>query len=399
MSAVSYDFSIQTNRYKEERKPLFEETRNRFAKAIFQLASYLNDPICKVHECYRRLHLVKILNPTDSNASHFAKKFFLWIKIALFASVTIPATVLAIPLKSLAIHLQIKPFIYSTNQFPSKTLSSEKTFSLLSWNICCVSAGYAITDGGVLPWAERIDEIARKIIEKNGDVNCLYETFDYDSAIYLSKKLMKNGYQDCYFNIGPKTIGVSSGIFVASKYKIQNPEFTPFPENSLVGRTKYASKGIFSFDLESNQRPFARIIATHLQHSEEPQFPNCQEILGRKTQMQMVVDKANSVKDRCVVVTGDLNLDDDEYDRSFFKRHFDKGILIFPTKTWGGDKFCANLTKKKVSGPLNLDHTMILKNSAGSLKTTLVETNFDARLFKKGALSDHQGLFSKIRLK
>src|SRR5207302_2011714 len=127
---------------------------------------------------------------------------------------------------------------------------------LLSWNICCTGAGFSISDGGVVPWKERIDEIAAKIVQTNADLNCLYETIDVQSAFYLYDKLKGQGYRHFYFNMGPRAIGPASGMFVSSKYQIKNPEFTPFSVDTLVGRTKAISKGVFTFDLHSQGANF-----------------------------------------------------------------------------------------------------------------------------------------------
>lgn len=229
-------------------------------------------------------------------------------------------------------------------------------------------------------------------------VNCLYETFDVNAAFHICEQLKQRGYNDFYFNIGPKAVGVSSGILIGSKYKIHNPAFSPFPQDSLVGRTKNAAKGVFSFDLQGRRgENFARIYATHLQHSEEPAFPTAEEVEARRKQMQIIVDKIDVVRDRCIVVTGDLNLDDEEYRDSSWQDRFQKGDPFGDgLKTWGGDEFCARLVGKRVSGPLNLDHTMVLNGTAHSIETSLVETGYDPAVFKEGVLSDHDGLFSTI---
>jgi endonuclease/exonuclease/phosphatase family metal-dependent hydrolase len=183
----------------------------------------------------------------------------------------------------------------------------------------------------------------------------------------------------------------------ASKYNIKNLEFSPFPQDTLVGRTKYAAKGVFAFDLESRGEHFARVYSTHLQHSEEPAFPTSEEVEARKRQMQIILDKVNTVRDRCLVVTGDLNLDDDEYRASSWCHRFQKGDLFGALdKTWGGDEFCARMVGKQVSGPLNLDHTMVVNGTVRSISTSLVETGYDPTTFKEGALSDHAGLLSRI---
>ncbi len=370
---------------------------DRVARAIFQLASYLTDPVCKAHECYRRLAIVDFLSPEAHPVSNVARKVALCIRLVGWASLAILTSLPGIALRSLGAYLLKEPFLYVRGEAPSKVLPSDRSFSLLSWNVCCVGAGYPISDGGVLPWSDRIDGIIEKIAETDADVNCLYETFDSKSAFSICEGLKERGYSHFYFNIGPKAIGVSSGIFIASKYKIENPEFSLFPQDSLIGRTKNAAKGVFSFDLVSQSERFARIYSTHLQHSEESAFPTPEEVAARDKQMKIIADKVNTIKDRCVVVTGDLNLDDKEYEQSSWQVHFQKGDQFNSAlKTWGGDQFCAQLMGKRASKPLNLDHTMVLKESVLSIETTLVETGYDPTLFKEEVLSDHNGLFSKI---
>jgi len=366
---------------------------------VFQAASYLTDPICKAHECFRRIFVVDALNPADSLLVNLSRKLFLGFSAFVFALSAIFTTLPGVALRGTATHLQSEPYIYQKGAFINQRLSQDLTFTLLSWNVCFVGGGYSITDGGVVPWEDRIDAIIEQIIAKDADVNCIYETYDTRSAIYLAQKLKERGYAHCYFDIGAKTIGVSSGILIASKYEVKNPEFTLFPIDTLVGRTKNAAKGVFAFDLASEGKSFARIFSTHLQHSEEPEFPTADELAGRKSQMEIIMSKVNQVEDLCVVVTGDLNLDDGEYLASEWSHRFEKGDE-FEGKTWGGDGFCAKLidSSKRISNPLNLDHTMVLKGTAQNIRTTVVETGFDGAQFNKDALSDHKGLYSEITL-
>lgn len=363
-----------------------------FPQTAFRIASSLTDPVCKCHELFRRIQVVDALNPMGDILTCLIKKIALFICLLGWAFLAIFATLPGIGLRALGSYFQTAPFIH-VQEDGGKT--DANSFSLFSWNVCCVGAGYPITDGGVVPWADRIDAIIHKIAEKNADVNCLYELFDANAAFLLCEKLKEHGYSHFYLNIGPQATGVSSGILIASKYKMKNPEFCPFSQDMLIGRTKYAAKGVFSFDLEGDGGLFARIYSTHLQHSEEPEFPTSDEIEARRRQMELIVEKINGVRDRCIVLTGDLNLDDREYASSLWHKQFQKGD-DFVGKTWGGDGFCARLMDKRVSGPLNLDHTMILKGSARSIRTTLIETGFDPEIYQEGALSDHAGLLSEI---
>ncbi len=375
----------------------FDCIRDKLAIAAFQAASYLTEPACKAQEFYRRICVVDALNPKASVLTNLANKVTLCAGMIGWALLS----VLALPgilLRALGVVLQRSPYIYEQGNTLGKVLPLDRTFSLLSWNICGIVGGYSITDGGVLPWSFRIDAIVDKILEKDADVNCLYEVFDVQTATCICEKLKQKGYTHFYYNMGAQHVGFSSGIFVASKYNIKNPEFTLFPQDSLVGRTKFAAKGVFEFDLESQGREFARVFATHFQHSEEPEFPTEEEVKARRAQMQIILDKVARVRDRCIVVAGDLNLDDAEYFSSSWHRRFQRGDAGLTERTWGGDAFCSNLVGRRPSGPLNLDYTLVARGTARAIHTALVRTGFDHTVFKADALSDHAGQLSQIAL-
>ena len=56
------------------------------------------------------------------------------------------------------------------------------------------------------------------------------------------------------------------------------------------------------------------------------------------------------------------------------------------------------MNKEEHSGPLNIDHSMILTGSAKSITTNLTETGFDPTKYTEEALSDHRGLLSHIEV-
>ena len=355
---------------------------------VFQVAAALTDPICASHSSFKQISI----------ANGWIEKIFLTYKglsNSLTALVTAPAGIL---LRAIAIAVQKEPYLYFPGTAPEKGLDGN--FSLLSWNVCFVGGGYSITNGGVVPWSQRIDGVVEAIRMQDADVVCLYETFDTSSAFELYGQL-KDRYAHFYFNIGPKAVGVSSGIFVASKFPIENPQFTPFTEAALVGRTKNAEKGVFSFDLKSGETRFARIHATHMQHSEECDSPTHAEIEARDLEMEIILKQIELQYDHHLItlLAGDWNLDDVEYENSSWKGHFDRGERHFNGEyTWGGDLFCATLEKKTVSKPLNLDHTALYKQGRpATLSTHLIETGYDDRVYTESALSDHRGLYSTIK--
>lgn len=371
--------------------------RNKIAGYLFQAASYASDPLCYVHQSFREICVVDSVNPHSSYFANLVRKVALFIGIVGWVSLAFVTSLPGVALRFLGKQLQKVPYLYEQTSPLGKVLPPDRSFSLLSWNVCGIPGGLSISDGGVLHWQHRIDAVVAKIVEKDADVNCLYEVFDTQMAFYISEALKKRGYTDFYFNMEPRGVGLSAGIFVASKYTIKNPQFTLFPQDSLVGRTKFASKGVFQVDLESRGAIFSSVFATHMQHSEEPEFPSAEEVAARKKQMQIIVDKVNRLRDRCVVVAGDWNLDDKEYAAASWRPLFQKGGPGIAEKTWGGDEFCAKLSGRRPSGPLNLDYTVLLRGTARSIMTSLVETGFDHTVFKREALSDHAGQFSQVQ--
>lgn len=361
-------------------------------KQTFRLASYLTDPICKAHELFRRIYVVDVLNPTAFKVSNLVRKFFISLGIVVNLSLAIGSTVPGICLRGVASCLEKEPFIYYRGKLPDEQL--QESFSLLSWNICCVAGGYSISDGGVMPWSFRIDKIVETITQQNADFISLYEVFDTASGFYLYEKLREK-YAYFYFNIGPRAIGTSSGIFIASKIKITDPEFTPFPKHMLVGRTKNSEKGVFSFTIQTSKEN-VKIYATHLQHSEEPQYPTDEEVWARSKEMKLIMDKIDQ-EVGSIILIGDLNLDNEEYAQSAWASSFQEvSFAENGARTWGGDKFCAEMIGKRISGPLNLDYTLATKQSALKIKTSLIATHYDAKKCTREALSDHRGLVSLV---
>ncbi|MDX8431706.1 MAG: endonuclease/exonuclease/phosphatase family protein [Candidatus Algichlamydia australiensis] len=365
-----------------------DNVKEKFSLLFFKIASCLTDPICKAHESFRLFTLEKGL---------LFKKSILALALISNTTLAFFTTLPGVALRSYAKTLLPTPYIHISNLPAEKNLPQSGKFSLLTWNICGIAGGYSISDGGVAPWRERIDAITDKILVQDADVNCILETFDSTCAFHLAEKLKRHGYAHIYYNIGPKAIGVSSGILVASKYRISNPEFTLFPEQTLVGRTKGANKGFFAFDLTSNGQTFTRIYTTHLQHSEEPEHPTPEEVQARAAQMDHILMKMAQDKGRNSILTGDLNLDDEEYGRSSWKNHFEQPLPL-PKKTWGGDRYFAKFMGKKISNPLNLDYILVAKGEAKTLSTILVDTEFQPDSYSKHALSDHHGILSEIRV-
>ncbi len=366
------------------------------ATACFRLASLLTDPLCKAHEAYALTSVTQFMHPDSKWYLNKGRNTLLLIKAIFLTALALLTTVPGALLRCIGNQLQEKPFL-SWSGPHAKELPCQRAFTMSSWNVCCMVAGFAIGEN-LPPWKYRIDGIVRNILLKDSDVVCLYETFDTKAAFLISERLKEAGYHFGYFNIGSRALGVSSGLMVASKYKIVDPEFTPFPKDTLLGVSKFSSKGFFTFSLASRKAPFARIITTHLQHSETAQHPTLEECGARRLEMDLIRAKALDAQSEhlATVVTGDLNLNDEEYVSLNLETSFNKGYQD-PRNPF---TFQGNL--KQQTDPSNLDHVMAVRNNSiiDILTTVHQDDNYQCVDFpgQKLVYSDHRVLATVVEL-
>ena len=367
------------------------------ATACFRLASLLTDPLCKAHEAYALTSVTQFMHPDSKWYLNKGRNTLLLIKAIFLTALALLTTVPGALLRCIGNQLQEKPFL-SWSGPHAKELPCQRAFTMSSWNVCCMVAGFAIGEN-LPPWKYRIDGIVRNILLKDSDVVCLYETFDTKAAFLISERLKEAGYHFGYFNIGSRALGVSSGLMVASKYKIVDPEFTPFPKDTLLGVSKFSSKGFFTFSLASEGKAFARIITTHLQHSETAQHPTPEERTARRLEMELITQKAEqeSPQPLATVVTGDLNLNDAEYQSLRLDTRFDEGYKD-PNNAYS---FQGNT--KQFTDPSNLDHTMALRNDQiVDIRTTIQQDDLYQCLDFPGeklVYSDHRVLQTTVELR
>ncbi|HEX4839628.1 MAG TPA: hypothetical protein VFU89_04210 [Rhabdochlamydiaceae bacterium] len=361
-------------------------------ETALQKASRMTDPVCDSSELWTKSYIVKDLHPRGYRVTNLLRQALLLTQAAMCALGS-PLSVLAMGVRYAVSRFQKVPYVYRKGSMSEKKIQDWK-FTLLSWNICYVPGGYEISDGGVISSPKRIQKIIDTILGSKAEVVCLYEVFDVNTALDLREK-MKEEYAHFYFSMGTRVVGLPSGIFAATKFPVENPTFTPFPQEALDGRAKKCGKGIFSFDIHKS----ARIFATHLNHSEIPAKPTPGEVKARQAEMEIMMKLVDGSGPEGRVVVGDLNLDDDEFKKADWSKRFVKGDTYTDEKTWGGDEYCAKLMQKEVSGALNLDHSMIVKGTAQSIETKLLPTGYDPKMISEEATSDHRPLLSTITLK
>lgn len=314
-------------------------------------------------------------------------------------------------LRKNAIELQAKfsrhkmlSFTYAKGEAVKKNLPLDKKITILNWNICCFNEGISMFFGGVLPWQYRISRIAHTLQNSHADIICLQEVFSPEANQELYEKLKKN-YAHFYMNIGPKvygfdkeSIGIPSGLFVASKYPLKNPHFYSYNAQQTP---KIRGYGFFSAEIKNQDTTMARIITTHLQPDS-----NAQDLEFRHAQLQAIL---SSITDKTpTFICGDFNIErnGEEFNKEL-KTHFENCYT-------GSDWTCCELRNYwwKAQKDVNkfhalglcfewIDYFMRLKDhNYESVKFTSTDILLVNNPLKpEEALSDHQALITSITFK
>lgn len=352
---------------------------NQLSSSLLCLSDYLSKPFFALCQTYQWMKLVNRLHAAEGALLRSARKVVLAAQMLFWSLIAFICLLPAFLLRSIGNYRLKHAFLYARGTAGEKLIDENQcSFTLLSWNVCCIP-GFSL-ESGVVPYPLRIEAIAQRIIQENCDVVCLYEVFETIAAEQIQRSLAASGYTHFYFNIGPNNLGLNSGLFVASKCAVQNPQFVPFKNQ------RHIQRGVFSFDLLSASRRFTRIFTTHLHPSKEPKAPSFEEIILREGQMACILEQLPK-EEICMVIAGDLNLDDVERLNSSWYARFDKGEVI-GGKSWGGDL-------SSTEG-LNLDYVMVVKSPMASINTAVKTVGFDPRQLSKEALSDHATLCSQV---
>jgi endonuclease/exonuclease/phosphatase family metal-dependent hydrolase len=289
-------------------------------------------------------------------------------------------------------------FSYKRGEASEKSFNG-KSLTILSFNICFTPDDMPLVFGGMLPWQQRIDKVASTIKDSGADIVCMQEIFDHNGyeALYDS---LKDEYPHFYMHIGPwsfqgsfKSLGFGSGLMVASKYPLDNPQFIPFEKDNT-----HINRGVFSFQvLDKEGKAISHIYTTHLEPFEE----------GKKLrdkELEQIISQMESEKGETIpkILCGDLNLPPDEQ-ISWIQNYFTHDLEL--ERFYNEDnyftscdftKFWVDPTSFEAKKEF-LDYSLLYKK--GSERFTIT-TNF-IPTFKpqnpQAATSDHFGLLTKLQ--
>lgn len=281
------------------------KVRDRTALFFYSSARSLVTPLWKSTSLW-----LKTVSDCNNSLSSTSQKIFSVAKSTLFSCALLPLTlggvVLGQALHFTAFNLATTPYIRLAGDAELKNPSEEK-FSIFQLNCCLTAGGFARLFGGLeLSDEQRVEEIAKMIRASNPDVACLQEVSDLESALSLYSKLSSE-FAEFYLNIGaaPFILQNNSGLFIASKQAIANPQFHSFSD--IQGTESMVNKGYFSFST-----PVANFINTHLSPSSDDLHPTGSEIQTRDEEQRRILGTARAQflsNSKPVFISADSNTD------------------------------------------------------------------------------------------
>lgn len=217
----------------------------------------------------------RVLRPWRSGEEKtFLEKIARRVEQAIYALVSAPVTIAATPFflaaSSLALCFQQKRIKIEE---PPAESSLQGRVSILFLNTCLQGGMFATLTGDVVHPFDRFDEthatrieaLANFMAREQPDILCLQEVHDRSSIPALKKALRARGYTTFISDEPATPFLFNSGLFIASKYKLDNVQLIPYPQQDRGGVTYGALQGCLSCEVDRGpgQKKLA-LLTTHL---------------------------------------------------------------------------------------------------------------------------------------
>jgi exonuclease III len=367
---------------------------------LFLIARSFMTPLWKITDT----SIKAIVVYKDENNSKLSK--ITNISKSIFSSIILfPFAITGLALAQIshfsAFLLATTPYIHLKGNFKDKT--DDETIKVFQNNACLTAGGFALLFGGLkLSNDKRVEMLSKMIKENNSDLVCMQEVSDLTDALSLYDKL-KNDYKDFYLNMGatPFVLQNNSGLFVASKEDIKDPDFSSF--SNIKNVESMVNKGFFSFYYKN-----FNFVNTHLSPSKDDLNPTKKEMKTRDKEIEKILSQSHKrSKDRPFFVMGDFNINikSNEYTKSeIFKKSLDnysenKKVITDKEATCESEYLINyNWKGKKIeSQRMVIDYFLSFFNDKKIDVTTNKISTFDLQK-PKDAISDHAALISEIKI-
>ncbi|NGX60062.1 MAG: hypothetical protein KR126chlam3_01224 [Chlamydiae bacterium] len=360
--------------------------RQKIAQALELTGLFFSKPVHIASKPLIRALATPICPGQDGNLSSYSLELIWRIFVVticiITAPITIPLALIGAGMEKIADIVNHTPYTHWKGT--AKEQEDTGNYRLMTLNGCMLWGGLPIMYGGMRPPSDRMDQLASKIRAADPDVFVMQE-MSFDASYQLYSKL-KGNYANFFTRIGPNPPMMESGLFVASKYPINNAGFILFPDQTQMKRG--------AFWIET---PKSFVFTTHMEFGHTEKDANM-----RKEQFEMIWNQIEECKKRkpCFLL-GDFNIDRSktkEYDVLEIEEKFHDPYLTEHPIITAESSTCTNeisahvLGEKAPDNPWELDDYALLAKGDHRYKldSKLLQMYDNNKPDK--ALSDHRGL-------
>jgi endonuclease/exonuclease/phosphatase family metal-dependent hydrolase len=381
--------------------PLSQPSTAGCDRSFLYASSLLAEPFCKAYELIR----YRLFSPLDSEKFSnypliqeiaFRALIGSGTALAIYGAAHIPlaftAAVLTIGigvkiLRAIGFALQENGYTHVTTEAPEIPLGERTT--VLTQNFCGIEGGMHYDHGGVISWADRLDEFVALLRQKRPHVIILQEIYTTALAEALVEKL-GDLYPHFFMHLGANVMGSVGGVMMITDHPVDAFSNIAFDNNDWTLNRTFAVMDIRNL----------RIIGTHLIHGEDSQEERREQIA------QMLHFIANQENGKITVIGADFNVERDREGRELLTPYLEHGYKgIEPTCTsklveqWTGiareEELIDNISQ--VKAVLLPDGRRLPVFEEFRLEEEELLPAFDDTYNTKKARSDHHGIQVTIR--
>jgi endonuclease/exonuclease/phosphatase family metal-dependent hydrolase len=265
--------------------------------------------------------------------------------------------------------------------------------SVLTLNVPLPDSEIMNSVNGMSKTSFRSEGLSRFLVNQNSDIVCLQEAFHSQEILdRVVPGLTENKYAVALGVKPQKTLGLSSGLMIASKFPIREIGFHEFSNSE--GVDKRAKKGVLMALIEVKEGEFICVANTHMQakfNGDDAAEKRKDQFIAAKGAIDEFCRKSDvEVKD--IIFCGDFNTSRYKMQQRFkltqARETFDyfsmeKGLLQKDKKTKTRYKdltkadVCLNykqFSKRRMYTELTCPSERIRNNESGSVKGTVLET-------------------------
>jgi endonuclease/exonuclease/phosphatase family metal-dependent hydrolase len=238
--------------------------------------------------------------------------------ILLLLPLDLILTPIGIGLCALA-NLARRDFVFIYPELPGAPPEQNERFSITSFNVAFMPEFIAVRNG-IRPTAERSREVPGAVTELDGDIVCLQEAFNEEAVLKTAQNLGAYPYK--VMLAGQRTLGLSSGLCLFSKFPLENVTF--WKHEARGGIEVYANKGLIGATVRLPGNRIAYVFNTHLsggmpqgaeRSADQIRSLQIAEIRAHIREYIAAHPPGNGVEVVGTFVAGDYNIGPDEGDR------------------------------------------------------------------------------------